>query len=308
MGGEPKTFASLSGGLLARKGGARPAMRPQGFGQVGQGLDDLGWNDMGDGESGEDKPNLQAVDGDMAPFEPKSKNMLNGLTPAVSPVHEQRASIVGRLSGASAEDFDEEEEYIDETAELYDPDAEEDTLELEEELEEDYASDEIESPMAFDVPEPVAEIAPEPLVKPKKQPMFTAENAPGPVDSVVAALQAAQGITPIVAEEPVAEAAPIYEVAEPIFESPEPVVEAMPEPVAVAPAPKRAPRARSAPGSKGKAAFTLRLDKARHLKLRLACAVRGQSAQAMVTDALDAFLATLPELDQMAEKARERGE
>jgi len=28
---EPKPFASLSSGLLARKGHARPAMRPQGF-------------------------------------------------------------------------------------------------------------------------------------------------------------------------------------------------------------------------------------------------------------------------------------
>ena len=27
----PKPLASLSSGLLARKGGARPAMRPQGF-------------------------------------------------------------------------------------------------------------------------------------------------------------------------------------------------------------------------------------------------------------------------------------
>ena len=45
---EPKPFASLSSGLLARKGAARPAMRPQGFGgQIGGGLEDLGWDDMG---------------------------------------------------------------------------------------------------------------------------------------------------------------------------------------------------------------------------------------------------------------------
>ena len=44
---EAKPFASLSSGLLARKGAARPAMRPQGFGQVGNGLEDLGWDDMG---------------------------------------------------------------------------------------------------------------------------------------------------------------------------------------------------------------------------------------------------------------------
>ncbi len=50
--GEPKPLASLSAGLLARKGGARPAMRrqPLGSGPVpmsGTGYDDLGWNDMG---------------------------------------------------------------------------------------------------------------------------------------------------------------------------------------------------------------------------------------------------------------------
>lgn len=38
-----KAFASLSSGLLARKGQARPAMRPQLV------EDDLGWNDMGAG-------------------------------------------------------------------------------------------------------------------------------------------------------------------------------------------------------------------------------------------------------------------
>jgi hypothetical protein len=45
-----KVFASLSAGLLARKGEARPAMRPQGFAaDLDQArLDDLGWNDMGD--------------------------------------------------------------------------------------------------------------------------------------------------------------------------------------------------------------------------------------------------------------------
>ena len=51
--GEPKPLASLSAGLLARKGGARPAMRraPLGMGaaapMTGEGYDDLGWNDMG---------------------------------------------------------------------------------------------------------------------------------------------------------------------------------------------------------------------------------------------------------------------
>jgi hypothetical protein len=42
-----KAFASLSSGLLARKGQARPAMRPQGFATSFGAQDDLGWNDMG---------------------------------------------------------------------------------------------------------------------------------------------------------------------------------------------------------------------------------------------------------------------
>lgn len=48
--GTAKPLASLSSGLLARKGQARPAMRPQGFSEmppVAPPLDDLGWNDMG---------------------------------------------------------------------------------------------------------------------------------------------------------------------------------------------------------------------------------------------------------------------
>ena len=46
------SFASLSPTLLARKGGAKPAMRPQlgplpGGQQAASNLEDLGWNDMG---------------------------------------------------------------------------------------------------------------------------------------------------------------------------------------------------------------------------------------------------------------------
>lgn len=52
---EPKPMASLGSSLLARKGSARPAMRPQLAGFAGmssqaaaQNLEDLGWNDMGE--------------------------------------------------------------------------------------------------------------------------------------------------------------------------------------------------------------------------------------------------------------------
>ena len=74
------------------------------------------------------------------------------------------------------------------------------------------------------------------------------------------------------------------------------------QPVAAVPAPvaPRVARPRAAPGSKAKAAFTLRLDQDRHLKLRLACAVSNRSAQMLVTDALDAFLEAMPEINQLA--------
>lgn len=51
-----------------------------------------------------------------------------------------------------------------------------------------------------------------------------------------------------------------------------------------------------------KAAFTLRLDAERHLKLRLASALTGRSAQQMVTQALDDFLDKLPEVDRLTEQ------
>lgn len=68
----------------------------------------------------------------------------------------------------------------------------------------------------------------------------------------------------------------------------------------------KAPKKRAAPGSKGKAAFTLRLDNDRHLKLRLACAVSNRSAQMIVTDALDAFLDSMPEIGHLAARVPTR--
>jgi hypothetical protein len=224
--GEPKAFASLSSGLLARKGAARPAMRPQGFGsQTGAGLEDLGWNDMGFEPP---KPAVAPVRdeehdafGEELPEHPL-RNPLSALTPIASPVHDQQAEIESRFASHDEEGEDENGEYIDETAELYDPDAD---------------------------------------------------------DSA-----------PVVAE------------PEAVVTVPEPVFERATAPVP-APSPVRQSRPRAEPGSKGKAAFTLRLDPTRHLKLRLACAVNGRSAQQLVTDALDALLKEMPELESMAEKA-----
>jgi hypothetical protein len=62
-----------------------------------------------------------------------------------------------------------------------------------------------------------------------------------------------------------------------------------------------APR-RTAKSAGRRAAFTLRLDDERHLKLRLACVTRNRSAQQIVTEALDRLLADLPEVAELAAK------
>ena len=109
-------------------------------------------------------------------------------------------------------------------------------------------------------------------------------------------LQAVSEATETVAVEPETSESVAVE-AETVVEAPEPkheiAVRGIP-PVAVA-------RARqSVKGRKGKAAFTLRLDADRHLKLRLACAVTRESAQAIVTEALDRYLSSFPEIDDLA--------
>lgn len=52
--------------------------------------------------------------------------------------------------------------------------------------------------------------------------------------------------------------------------------------------------------AKDRAAFTLRLDTERHLRLRLASAVTKRSAQNLVIEALDRYLAQLGDLDELA--------
>ena len=53
-----------------------------------------------------------------------------------------------------------------------------------------------------------------------------------------------------------------------------------------------------------RAAFTLRLDAKRHLKLRLASTVKNRSAQQLVTAALDKYLAEIPEVEALAAQVK----
>jgi hypothetical protein len=104
-------------------------------------------------------------------------------------------------------------------------------------------------------------------------------------------------------------------IAETFDPEPEPEPEFEPEPV-FEPAPARAaevvklPRRAApapAPVAGKKAAFTLRVDAGRHLRLRLATAVTGRSAQQLVTAALDQLLASIPEVEALAERVPASG-
>ncbi|TIX51261.1 hypothetical protein [Alteraurantiacibacter aquimixticola] len=53
-----------------------------------------------------------------------------------------------------------------------------------------------------------------------------------------------------------------------------------------------------------RAAFTLRLDDERHLKLKLASTVSGESAQQLVTRALDNLLSEMPEIEDLAAQVK----
>ncbi|MET1111360.1 MAG: hypothetical protein ABWX67_07540 [Allosphingosinicella sp.] len=215
---ETKPFASLSSGLLARKGAAKPAMRPQGFGSFGSSLEDLGWNDMGTGPA-----SLHDIHEahDLPEHVPSS---IEALTPAPGgrthaeppPVVEQQRSLEARLAPI----------------------------------------------------EPEPEIDPEPEVEPEVP---------------EAELEAPEAEAPPQSE---AEAAPVEAPAEAR------IVKLPRSRVTAARTPAVAVRA--------KAAFTLRLDPERHLKLRLACALSRRSAQQLVTEALDEFLDSRPELEALS--------
>lgn len=206
MTGQPKALASLSSTLLARKGHARPAMRPQGFGGFGSlpgAQDDLGWNDMGEA------PEMTLAEA------------VPGPTPQPVP------SVL---------------------------------------IEREALKEEFEAPVLSELPAvasaPVeAEVA---APEPEPEPEPASESAPIAPAVQVHATKRAESVAATAA---IADRAP-----PPVFG-----------------------QARGA-----RVAFTLRLDHDRHLRLRLASALRNRSAQHLLTEALDAFLAKLPELETLA--------
>ena len=214
--GEPKPLASLSAGLLARKGGARPAMRRQPLGSGPAplntgGYDDLGWNDMGY---------------DVDPDQSSEPARMLDLKPL--------------LTGSVLAHNVEAEQAVDDSVH-HEPEPEFSTEYSG--LSDDYGADQFEAE-AVEVPEVVRQ-----------------------QESLIERVAA-------VARK----------------------VEARPAP---APKKEKAPRALRA---REKAAFTLRLDAERHLRLRLASAVTNRSSQVILTDLLDEYLSSLPEIDAMASR------
>ena len=231
-------FASLSSTLLARKGGAKPAMRPQSavLGPVdgvaaAANLEDLGWNDMGE-DSPDAMPAAAAPAANHASASLAESSLIK--KPALPPLEER-------------EDYDASE------------------LEV---------GQEIEEPRVV----PITPLQ-------KKEPSSGQNQVRDSLDRIASQLD---GKTSVEADneddeefEEEIEAAPAARVV---------------LPKAIKPAP-----ARSKAVVKGKrAAFTLRLDPERHLMLRLACTVRGSSAQQLVTDALDGLLSEMPEIAMLA--------
>ncbi len=267
-----KPFASLSSSLLARKGNAKPAMRPQGFADFSAGftgnLEDLGWNDMG-------------PDDEYPPHHTASI----GLTPAPR-------------SGEHPQGLSDEGEYED--------------YEAYEELEE------TEETLEADEAEALEDEAPQPLLAQKKSaqtsadPVSIAPLSPDPEsvepESLAADGDDAEWADSEWADEEALDSEPVAQapVAPRTPFAPPPVVEqqrALRNSFAEAEVVIELPRRRAAVrNAKPKAAFTLRLDPERHLKLRLASAITRRSAQHLVTGALDDFFNTLPELEALAQR------
>lgn len=217
---EPKAFASLSAGLLARKGMARPAMRRQGAASLGGQIsgapvgvqDDLGWNDMGF--------DVNPAASHVAP----SMDLKQLLAGSVMAAEDDAMAGDGRDDGAALP------EVVRQQAEL---------------------AKRISSQYGLDN-------AGNDLQNNQKVNSKKITKRPNTVAAKGGRNAAAQVSTS----------------------------EALPEVLDV--------RARD------KAAFTLRLDAERHLRLRLASAVRNQSSQAILTQLLDDFLASVPEIGDLA--------
>ena len=271
---DARPYASLSSGLLARKGTAKPAMRPQNYGS----LEDLGWNDMGHAPGEQPRP---PAPGEHVP------SSIAALTPA--PRIQRTHPTDSHLPPEAEEYFGEEAEEI-EGAEAIEGTTED--------APQAYAHPDF-APETGEAP---AEVAEEPAAEDHAAEFadhaagFEPEAQPASfeIDEPASAFEAEQP-----AAEPAIDAPSVVAQQRAILER----FDALEEPAAPAAGDVRAdivPLPGRAAGDRRKAAFTLRLDAERHLRLRLACAVTRHSAQQIVARALDEALANIPEIEALA--------
>ncbi len=277
------SFASLSPTLLARKGGARPAMRPQHGGMLGSigsgqdvssdgGLDDLGWNDMGDEHAPHHdadvikltpSPMNEETAAQARQMDKQSGAKLAEFAVSSSPARDQQDVLAKRIERKSPtilsdaimsndDDVDDDQDEPGFAAEYAAEHVFEDNLGLGdvEYDEDDFAGSGVEM-----------------------------HDAPAP--------EADHGSSRTITSDKPSDNVPQLKVVN-------------------AQHPLRAHRVAAVDQGK-RAAFTLRLDAERHLQLRLASTISGQSAQQIVTGALDAFLAAMPELATLAAQVKRPG-
>lgn len=280
---EAKPLASLSGGLLARKGGARPAMRrpataASDSSPIEPGMDDLGWNDMGYDVNPDPDAPMDHKHGKLNP--------LSAAVPEATPeVKKQQQRIAAQLSAGSVGGYPKEGLSGQPASKLplggvWAPSKDSvDGSEIETAA--DHIS-EAEIPNA-----PSGENVTAFPVSSVPSPIVDDENNAGE-----------QRSTPIKPATKVAQEATDEAIADPAIDLAQQLASAQREAAKLSPVKHR--RKRAEPGSKSKAAFTLRLDKERHLKLRLATAVTNRSAQRLVTEALDRMLDEMPEIKALA--------
>lgn len=281
------SFASLSPNLLARKGGARPAMRPQHgglLGSIGSGsgpdslsdesLDDLGWNDMGD-----ELPHHSQEPIKLTPFP------VNEITAAEArELDEQSGATLAEFSVSSSPlgstDARGQQEVLAKRIERKSPPILSDAIMSNGDEPEDELDEELEELEAFEA-ETRTEYGAEDDIG-----LDDAENGDGEY------------------EDGAREVGDTHQID---LTGATPEVYEMPR-IAAIKAPRAARSRRVAAVDQGKrAAFTLRLDPERHLKLRLASTIGGRSAQQIVTDALDAYLGDMPELVTLAAQVKRPG-
>lgn len=303
---EPKPLASLSGLLLARKGSARPAMRPQmpplnraGGLTSNANLEDLGWNDLGETDDQRQPadilpltpaPKLPETQAEIAADDKAAAKQLAEHarkmdpdrpfhTPEKPEILRQQEEISSRLENLGKAKLPTEPDVMGKA----------ETMDEEPSMPEAKAAN---SPLAK--VEPV--LAPDLDMTPARDFVRTPARTPDLDSALSPTMPAISSKAVFTPQIPVIKTSPAKN----------PVIKTKPAKKTL-PAAKAPKQNRKTTLSKGRrAAFTLRLDTDRHLKLRLACTIRNGSAQQIVTEALDLYLGSFPELETLAAQVKQQ--